>query len=148
MKRIRYISEFTLDLSAAEIDEITRRSIENTGRDGITGVLVASGRLFFQLLEGPDEMVDACYARILRDTRHGRVHLIGSEQGDLRRLCPDWAMNKLDLSQETESRFEPIRTLLRVVIQQRDVMQEVAGVLERVMWHELIAAEPVGAGLD
>ena len=45
--------------------------------------------------ERPDGAVDACFERIRQDPRHARIHRLGIEQGDLDRLCPDWAMNKL-----------------------------------------------------
>jgi hypothetical protein len=143
MKRIRYVSEFKFELSAEELDELARISDENNRRDSLTGVLVASGRVFFQLLEGPDGAVDACFERIRQDPRHTRIHVLGVEQGDLNRLCPDWAMNKLDLTRETEARFEPVRALLGVIAHQRNAIEDLTGVLERVMWHELIDAEPV-----
>jgi hypothetical protein len=108
MKRIRYVSEFTSELSAEELDELARISDENNRQDSLTGVLV-----------------------------------LGVEQGNIDRLCPDWAMNKLDLSRETEARFEPLRALLGVIAQQRNVIEDLTGVLERVMWHELIDAQPV-----
>jgi len=93
-KRIRYVSELTSELSAEELDELARISDENNRRDSLTGVLVASGRVFFQLLEGPDGAVDACFERIR-------------------------------------------------IAQQRNVIEDLTGVLERVMWHELIDAQPV-----
>jgi hypothetical protein len=141
MKRIRYVSEFTTELSREELDELIEVSAANNRRDGITGVLVASGKVFFQLIEGPDEAIDACYDRILKDPRHTRVHALGAEQGDLERLCPDWAMNKVDLSREAETSFEALRALLNVISQQRDLIEELTKVLERVMWRELIEAE-------
>jgi hypothetical protein len=136
MKRIRYVSEFTSELSADELDELARISGENNRRDSLTGVLVASGRAFFQLLKGPDGAVDASFERIRQDPRHTCVHVLGIEQGDLDRLCPDWAMNKLDLTRETEARFEPVRALLGIIARQRNIIEDLTGVLERVMWHE------------
>ena len=143
MKRIRYVSEFATQLSGEDIAELAKVSAANNRRDDITGVLLASGRVFFQLIEGPDEAIDACYERILRDSRHTRVHALGVEQGDLDRLCPDWAMNKLDLSSVTESRQEAIRALLSVISQHRDIIEDLTGVLERIMWRELMEAESV-----
>jgi len=67
---------------------ISRR---NNGRDGLTGALVCRRDIYLQLLEGPEEMVEAAYARIKRDDRHlGLVRLV-SEAVDAR-MFPDWAM--------------------------------------------------------
>ena len=54
-------------------------------------MLVASGELFFQLIEGPDAAIDALFARIIADDRHRNVTIVGVEQGDVRRMCPDWS---------------------------------------------------------
>ena len=52
-------------------------------------------------------------------------------------------MNKLDLSSVTESRQEVIRALLSVISKHRDSIEDLTGVLESVMWRELIEAESV-----
>ena len=116
MRRIHYISEFADSLSPEDVEEITRVSAANNARDGITGMLMASGQLFFQLIEGPDEAVDALYNRILGDRRHKNVMVLGDERGDLQRQCPDWAMRKVDLSLDAAVRSEPLKVILEVSV--------------------------------
>ena len=60
-------------------------------RDGITGSLICRADLYLQLLEGPGEVVEACFARIGQDDRHLNVRLISHESGR-ERLFPHWAM--------------------------------------------------------
>lgn len=60
-------------------------------RDGITGSLVCREDLYLQLLEGPEEAVEACFARIGKDDRHLNVRLISRAVGR-ERLFPHWAM--------------------------------------------------------
>lgn len=60
-------------------------------RDGITGSLVCREDLYLQLLEGPKDKVEACFARIGKDDRHVNVRLISRETGR-ERLFPEWAM--------------------------------------------------------
>ena len=60
-------------------------------RDGITGTLIARQDLFLQLLEGPAEVVDAAYQRIIRDDRHIDVRRL-TRRDTSARLFPDWAM--------------------------------------------------------
>lgn len=67
MLQLIYISSAAGLVDTADIMRVSRR---NNGRDGITGLLYASGRRFLQALEGPDALVDAAYARIARDPRH------------------------------------------------------------------------------
>ena len=141
MKRIRYLSEFVSPMTAEQIDELTRASASNNERDDITGMLVASGQLFFQLIEGPDAAVDALFERIMADSRHRNVLVLRTEQGDLKRMCPDWAMRKADLSALADVRAEPIKAILMTIEQQRHSIQTLSETLERVMWRELIDAE-------
>jgi len=141
MKRIRYVSEFVTAMTPQQIDELARKAAKNNERSDITGMLVASGQLFFQLIEGPDEAIDSLFARILVDDRHHNVLVLRTEQGDLKRVCPDWAMRKADLSLASDARFEPIKAILKAILGQRSLIQDLSETLERVMWRELIDAE-------
>ena len=141
MRRIHYISEFADSLSPEDIESITRVSAVNNARDGITGMLMASGQLFFQLIEGPDEAVDALYNRILADRRHRNVMVLGDERGDLKRQCPDWAMKKVDLSLDAAVRSEPLKVILEVSAAQFRILRDLVSTLERAMWRQAIEAE-------
>lgn len=141
MRRIHYISEFAESLSAEDIEAITRVSAVNNDRDDITGMLMASGRLFFQLIEGPDAAVDALYERILREHRHKNVMVLGDERGDLQRQCPDWAMKRVDLSLEATVRSEPLKAILDASAAQFRILRDLVSTLERAMWRQLIKAE-------
>jgi hypothetical protein len=73
----------------ASILLVARRCNE---RDGITGSLICRGDLYLQLLEGPQELVDAAYRRIERDQRHIQIRLL-SRRTVTERLFPSWAMH-------------------------------------------------------
>jgi hypothetical protein len=60
-------------------------------RDGITGALICRGDLFLQLLEGPQDKVEAAYQRIERDHRHLEIKVL-SRRTVTERLFPAWAM--------------------------------------------------------
>jgi hypothetical protein len=60
-------------------------------RDGITGALICRGDLFLQLLEGPQDKVEAAYQRIAKDHRHLEIKLL-SQRTVTERLFPAWAM--------------------------------------------------------
>lgn len=141
MRRIRYVSELDGSLTPEDVEEIARVSEANNARDGITGMLMASGRLFFQLVEGPDEAVDALYRRILSDRRHRNVMVLGDERGDLTRQCPDWAMKKVDLSPDAAVRSEPLKAILEASAAQFRILKDLVSTLERAMWRQLIDAE-------
>ena len=141
MRRIRYVSELADALTPEDVDAIARVSEANNTRDGITGMLMASGQLFFQLVEGPDDAVDALYRRILADRRHRNVMVLGDERGDLIRQCPDWAMKKVDLSLDAAVRTEPLKVILEASAAQFRILKQLVSTLERAMWRQLIDAE-------
>ena len=68
---------------------------------GITGLLCHSGNVFMQVLEGGRSAVNATYARILRDSRHGDVELLLYEEISERRFA-GWSMG-----QGNRSRLNP-----------------------------------------
>lgn len=60
-------------------------------RDGITGALIARHDIYLQMLEGPGDLVEACYQRICRDDRHLEITPLLRRTIDTR-LFPGWAM--------------------------------------------------------
>ena len=118
MKRIKYISRFAAPMTARDIERIAAQSAANNRKFGITGLLIASGGVFFQVIEGPDAAVDEIYSRILRDKRHQDVLTLRVEEGNLPRLFPDWEMRKIDLDTATEMRLEPMKAIIQAIIRQ------------------------------
>ena len=60
-------------------------------RDNVTGALMCRRDIFVQLLEGPEDAVNAAYARIARDDRHLDLKMRASGPVS-ERLFGDWAM--------------------------------------------------------
>ncbi|MEM8775216.1 MAG: BLUF domain-containing protein [Pseudomonadota bacterium] len=60
-------------------------------RDDITGALIVRADLYLQLLEGPEKLVEECYARIRRDDRHVDPCTL-LRRTIKTRLFPGWAM--------------------------------------------------------
>ena len=63
----------------------------NNAHDAITGALICRHDLYLQLLEGPQEAVEARYGGIARDNRHLEVVKRMSRRVT-DRLFPNWAM--------------------------------------------------------
>lgn len=62
-------------------------------RDGITGALICRDDLFLQMLEGPEDKVEATLHRIVKDDRHLEVRPMSRRViADTGRLFPNWAM--------------------------------------------------------
>lgn len=141
MKRVRYISRFSDDLKPQDIDQIIATSQQNNPKRKITGMLVASGDLFYQLLEGPKEEIDSLYALISQDPRHEQVLLLESEVGNFERICPDWAMQKVDLSLKSAAETAPITALLEMICVQRRMAEKALKTLDEYTWEGLISTQ-------
>ncbi len=68
-----YTSVQTYPLSEAEITRLVEHSRVSNTRHGLTGILLHVKDTFFQILEGPQDVVEALYAKILLDDRHTRI---------------------------------------------------------------------------
>lgn len=138
MKRIKYISRFARPLAEADVEAIVRQAVTNNRRDQVTGILMASGDLFFQIVEGPDAAVDALFAKILADPRHRDVLTLRVEQGEkLSRLFPGWQMGKFDLGAASGARTEPLKAILAAVHRQGAILEDLTAALERAAHIEL-----------
>lgn len=123
MKRLTYISSFSRPLTSAEVDEIGNRSVVNNTRDGLTGVLFCFNNVFYQILEGPEDAIDRCYARILKDSRHKDIFCL-EVQNDVRtREFGDWAMKTVRLEESADSMIRPIRTMLNSLARTHYVLE-------------------------
>ena len=138
LKRIKYVSQFAQALGQDDVDTIAAQSEQNNREADITGVLMASGNLFFQVLEGPAEAVDALYERIQQDPRHQQVVLLGSEEPVAERLFPDWAMKAISLEESRATRLEPLSASLDAVVELRQTVHKLTVALERALWQELV----------
>jgi hypothetical protein len=76
--------------------DIEREAVAANSRAGITGLLMLSGDVFVQVLEGASRDVTALFGKILGDRRHHLVELITVEPTD-ERYFRDWNMRLLDL---------------------------------------------------
>ena len=137
IKRLKYISRQTREVSDAELREIAAISLANNKPSGVTGLLVKVGDYFFQILEGPADAVDVTYARICRDDRHCDVVMIAAPQLVPERLFGQWSMRVEALDPDSEERLEPIGQMLTTVVQLTQKSTEIAGVLQRSLLREL-----------
>lgn len=73
------------------IEDILENSRENNKRTQITGMLMAHDGNFFQVLEGDEAAVTACYDRIEQDARHKDPIILMKKHVD-ERSFPQWSM--------------------------------------------------------
>lgn len=74
-----------------EVDRILAVSQRNNARAGVTGALIFNNGFFGQVLEGPEEAVDATFERIQADPRHRDVTVLGVKPV-VERAFGDWSM--------------------------------------------------------
>ena len=138
LKRISYISKFSRPLARDEVSKLAADAAEKNRSMGVTGMLMSSGGIFYQVIEGPVDAVDDLFKRIAADPRHQDVLVLSTHEEVEDRQFPSWAMKKVDLDEEALSRLEPIKALLDAIVAQRESMQKMMRVLSRSVWQELM----------
>ncbi|NLI78941.1 MAG: family 3 adenylate cyclase [Candidatus Riflebacteria bacterium] len=123
MKRITYISQLAPEVRREALAGIARVAAGHNAAVGITGVLVAVGGFFFQVIEGPADRIDALMTRIRADRRHRELRILACEEGVAARLFPDWAMRPVDLDAASDDVLRPIRVLLERLAHSHAVIQ-------------------------
>ena len=136
LKRIKYVSRFEKPLSEEAIEQIGEQSQRNNDRLGLTGLLMSSGGLFYQILEGPAEAVDEVYGRIVADGRHTDLLLMSTED-NVERLFPDWSMQTINLDAASHVRLFPLKALIKAVFEQGRLMENMMWAIERTVQHEM-----------
>jgi hypothetical protein len=135
--RVKYVSQFSREIADDEIRALVEKSAENNSRHNITGILMATGRIFYQVLEGPKEVVFSLYSRILRDDRHKDVLLLSEENQVSKRFFGDWSMRAVSTDSIADDRLKPVRKTLESIVDKRREMDRSAQLLERTVWGEL-----------
>jgi hypothetical protein len=92
----------------AEIDQILAASRVNNAAVGITGALMFNAGYFAQVLEGPQQAVEATFERIQQDARHGDVSLLSFDEAAP--AFAAWSMAFVGASKSGIERFGSIAT--------------------------------------
>lgn len=138
LKRIHYISSFVEDMSESEIVQLARQAAEKNAVHDITGVLMAKGGLFFQIIEGPAEKINQLFTDILNDPRHEKIITLGIQAGDLKRLFPNWHMKEINLDTSTSERLQPVKAIIDAVHAQSAIIENLTEALAASAWAELL----------
>ena len=96
LTRLIYASKHD-DTDAETLDRILQSSRANNVRDGITGALVINRQNFLQVLEGDRSAIGQCFMRIMQDTRHHDIQVIGTADVE-HRLFLEWSMHRIETS--------------------------------------------------
>lgn len=91
LSRLVYVSTASPSLEREAFEAIRATAIARNSDSGVTGLLVYNGANFMQLLEGPQDNVDAVFESIRRDPRHHGVVRLMAEPAEAR-AWSSWAM--------------------------------------------------------
>ena len=91
IRQIGYFSTATGTQDATSVHNILVAARKENLRDSITGLLVAGGGRYLQVVEGPPDLAEALYARIQADRRHLAVATFLSRNIDTRNFG-SWSM--------------------------------------------------------
>jgi len=138
LKRVHYISSFVQDMSDDEIEELASQAAKKNAENDITGVLMAKGGVFFQIIEGPEENIDRLFTNILKDIRHEKIITLGIQIGDLKRLFPNWHMKEINLDTTTSERLQPVKAIIDAVHAQAAIIENLTEALAASAWAELL----------
>lgn len=117
MKRLTYISKVNAILPAEDVLEIGRISSANNRKVDVTGVLIAAGAYFFQILEGEEAIVDQLLEKIGRDPRHTDITVLSSEHDCEERLFSDWDMKTVAITESTDLMLQAVGLMLQNIAQ-------------------------------
>lgn len=107
LARLKYVSRFSRPLSSRDVESIVAVAQERNAPLGVTGVLLAYGEVFMQILEGPPEAVASTFARIERDPRHRDVVVLRRDEV-ARALFGGWSMRLLELDEAARREVRPL----------------------------------------
>jgi hypothetical protein len=100
MKSIAYVSAAATYMTDEEIAASLVQARANNVRHDLTGALLYHRGRFIQILEGPDEQLEARFAVISADPRHRGIHVV-SEEPIAERQFPDWTMGFSPLTDDS-----------------------------------------------
>ena len=104
-KMLAYVSKASQKTNYAMASEILNKSWDNNRSNSIGGVLLYDEEYFVQIINGEEDKIDQTYQRILKDSRHNQIHLIGETYSD-RLEFQEWNMGYLPQSQSVNEIFK------------------------------------------
>ncbi len=104
MRQLCYLSTAARELDDAALERILASAHANNSRSGVTGLLVYGRGVFFQVLEGPRDCVEATLQRIKRNPQHYGMTILSDEEVAARDF-EGWHMAFAPLDPETAERI-------------------------------------------
>lgn len=80
MKRVILTSRSKPDLTFEDLKQILETSKVNNLKTGVVGILIHNHIDFLSCLEGEKKAIDATVKRVLADSRHYNIRVVGEEE--------------------------------------------------------------------
>jgi hypothetical protein len=80
LRQLSYLSAATEEFGEADLEAILAGARKGNADRQVTGLLAYGQGVFFQILEGPRDCVEATLAVIRRDPRHSGIRMIHDEE--------------------------------------------------------------------
>lgn len=112
MIRLTYVSRKHDFVSDDDVNSIASNATIFNRENDITGLLICSGKVFFQVLEGnEDAILRLFYEKIYRDKRHSNIIKIQHETISQREYS-EWNMKLINLNEDRKNASDPVRSML------------------------------------
>jgi len=134
--RNTYVSRYSKPMDTHELEALGEAAAAKNRKLGITGFLMATGGMFYQVLEGPQDAVEDIYSAIVEDDRHTDLIQLRSEKNAPGLLYPDWSMKTINLDAASHVRLLPLKALVKSVYEQKRLVDNMLWAIERTMQHE------------
>jgi len=92
LHNIVYCSRAAPGVTEADVQAIIATAHRYNSANGVTGLLVYGGDIFFQWLEGPKESIVGLMHKIRHDKRHNTVVELSVNEEVRERMFPTWDM--------------------------------------------------------
>jgi hypothetical protein len=119
MRQLVYFSTATSRQSKDLIAQVLEVSRRRNDEEGVTGLLIAGGDRYLQILEGEAAVVGAVMDRIERDERHSGIHIL-VDRTIRKRDFADWTMAFFDEPKlGTYASFQTLADALHATVDDR-----------------------------
>ena len=147
LTRLKYVSRFARPMSPADVQAIVEAAQRHNATFGVTGMLLAFGEVFMQVIEGPTEAVRALFGRIVADPRHRDVILIRSQRVD-RAIFAGWSMRLLELDAAARREAGPLLVLIDAASRgggrDADLLRDIDDMTWRTLGERVVTLRPTG----
>ncbi len=99
LRQVAYTSKYKGDNLSEDIAQIFNSSAYNNALLGVSGILLVVGDSFFQVLEGPREVVKDVLERVIHDKRHTEVRIL-TDSTVTERQYKKWGMQAFHIRPE------------------------------------------------